>query len=149
MLNSIFFTFYFAHYNKIDDKLFCSFSYLSFSVSVFYCLCFPFFSEMISIFRLSRSFSVHICPSFSWSFWLHLYFSFWFFLVSSLCIYLILSQLNNVEIILFISIFLTDGIIQPWRDSPVWDSQVIKILILVFWCCSFKNQIIYAQIFAF
>lgn len=45
--------------------------------------------------------------------------------------------------------FLTDGIIQPWRDSPVWDSQVIKILILVFWCCSFKNQIIYAQIFAF
>lgn len=36
--------------------------------------------------------------------------------------------------------FSTDGIIQPWRDSPVWDSQVIKILILVFWCCSFTKS---------
>lgn len=36
--------------------------------------------------------------------------------------------------------FSTDGIIQPWRDSTVWDSQVIKILILVLQCCSFKKS---------
>lgn len=36
--------------------------------------------------------------------------------------------------------FSTDSIIQPWRDSPGWDSQVIKILILVFWCCSVKKS---------
>lgn len=134
MLNSNIFTIFFAHNNKIDVQLLCSLCYLSFTVSVFYCLCFLFFSEIsnkIDFFLwLYRSFSGHIFPSSSWSFKLPFYFCSVF---SSLAVYLyhIVSneQCRNYIVNFHFS---TDGIIQPWRDSPVWDSQVINILILVF-----------------